>query len=132
LPQILRTLDEIAREKQRDVLCVRFFDPRRLIPKQLSAARRALRSALIQFLDGHSILWSECFDPACENLLIYPYSGSIYLDVPYDLADPAYRLIADYLETPDGKPKYEDMHFCVRTLDAAIKSADNRLDPEDW
>ena len=132
MPQLLKTLDEIAREKQRDVLCVRFFDPRRLIPKPLTAARRKLRSELIQFLDDHSISWSECFDPATENMLIYPFSGSIYLDVPYDLAEPAYRLLADYLETPDCKPKYEDMHFCVRTLEAAIKSVEGRLDPEEW
>jgi hypothetical protein len=132
MPQLLKTLDEIAREKQRDVLCVMFFDPRRLIPKQLSVARRKLRSELIQFLDDHSISWSECFDPACENLLIYPFAGSIYLDVPYDLADPSYRLIAAYLETPDGKSRYEDMHFGVRTLAAAIKNAEGRLDPEDW
>ena len=132
MPQLMKTLDEIAREKQRDVLCVMFFDPRRLIPKQLSVARRKLRSELIQFLDDHSISWSECFDPATENMLIYPFSGSIYLDVPYDLADPAYRLVADYLETPDGEPKYKDMHFGVRTLDAAIKNAEGRLNPEDW
>jgi hypothetical protein len=131
MPQILKTLDEIARDKQRDVLCVRFFDPRRLIPKPLTAARRKLKSELIQFLDDHSISWSECFDPATEHLMIYPYSDSIYLDVPYDLADPGYRLVADYLETPGGEPKYEDMHFCVRTLVAAIKTADDRLDAED-
>ena len=132
MPQLLKTLDEIAREKQRDVLCVMFFDPRQGFPKYLSSAKRKLRAALIEFLDEHSIAWSECFDSASQNLLICPYFGSIYLDVPYDLADPAYRLLADYLETPDCKPKYEDMHFGVRTLQAAIKSAEGRLDPEDW
>ena len=131
MPQLLKTLDEIAREKQRDVLCVTFFEAGKPIPRKLSPARRALRSELIQYLDDHSISWSECFDPASENLLIYPYSDSIYLDVPYDLADPGYRLVADYLETPGGEPKYEDMHFCVRTLVAAIKTADDRLDAED-
>jgi hypothetical protein len=132
MPQILNTLDEIAREKQRDVLCVMFFDPKKGIPKHLSAARRNLRAALIQFLEDHSIAWSECFDPGCENLLFYPYYCSMYLDGPYDLADPAYRLVADYLETPDGKPRTKDMRFGVRTLDAAIKNAEGRLDPEDW
>jgi hypothetical protein len=132
MPQILNTLDEIAREKQRDVLCVMFFDPKKGIPKHLSAARRNLRAALIQFLEDHSIAWSECFDPGCENLLFYPYYCSIYLDVPYDLADPAYRLVADYLETPDGKPRTKDMHFGIRTLDAAIKRGGTQLVPEDW
>ena len=132
MPQLLKTMDEIAREKQRDVLCVRFFDPREAIPTTLSAARRKRRSALIQFLDVHSIAWSECFEPSSKNWLIAPYCGSIYLDVPYDLADPAYRLVADYLETPAGEPRYDDAVFCVMTLEAAIKNADNRPDPEDW
>jgi hypothetical protein len=132
VPQILRTLDEIAREKQRDVLCVMFFDPRQGYPENLSPAKRKLRSALIQFLDDHSISWSECFDPGSDNLMFHSYCGSLYLDVPYDLADPGYRLVADYLETPDGKPRYEDMHFGLRTLDAAIKNAEGRLDPESW
>ena len=132
MPQLLKTLDDIAREKQRDVLCVMFFDPKKRIPKNLNPAKRKLRAALIEFLDQHSIAWSECFDSASPNLLIYPYLGSIYLDVPHDLADPAYRLIADYLETPDGEPRTKDIRFGVRTLDAAIKNAEGRLDPEDW
>jgi hypothetical protein len=132
MPQLLKTLDEIARGKQRDVLCVRFFDPREAIPTTLSVARRKRRTALIQFLDAHSIAWSECFEPSSKNWLIAPYCGSIYLDVPYDLADPAYRLVADYLETPAGEPRYDDAVFCVMTLEAAIKNADNRPDPEDW
>ena len=131
MPQLLKTLDEIASEKQRDVLCVTFFDSRKPIPRKLSAARRALRSELIQFLVDHSISWCECFDPASKGWLIYPYHGSIYLDVPYDLADPAYRLVADYLEMPGGEPRCEGMYFGVRTLDAALKNLDGRVDPED-
>jgi len=130
MPQIVKTLDEIAREKGRDTLFVTFEDSRRP-QRPLTAARRRLRSQLIQFLDQHSISWSPCF--GCEsNLLFGPYRGWIYLDVPYDLTDPAYQLIADYLETPDGKPRYEGMQFCVRTLEAAINGANGRLDPEDW
>jgi hypothetical protein len=72
MPQLLKTLDEIAREKQRDVLCVTFFDPKKRIPKNLSPAKRKLRAALVEFLDEHSIAWSECFDPGAENLLFYP------------------------------------------------------------
>lgn len=132
MPQILKTLDEIAREKQRDVLCVMFFDRQGPFPEPLNAARRRRRAASIQFLDGHSIPWCECFEPASKNLFIYPYCGSIYLDVPYDVADPAYRLVADYLETPDGEPRHKEARFCVLTLDAAIKKADDRPDPEDW
>jgi hypothetical protein len=120
MPQVLNTLDEIARAEQRDVVCVMFFDPRQPFPKSLSAARHALRSAFIQFLDDHSIFWCECLDPGSENLLPYAYRGSLYLDVPYDLADPAYRLVVDYLETPDGEPRYEDVHFCFWTLNAAM------------
>ncbi len=70
MPQLLKTLDEIAREKQRDVLCVMFFDPKKGIPKNLNPAKRKLRAALIEFLDEHSIAWSECFDSASPNLLM--------------------------------------------------------------
>jgi hypothetical protein len=70
MPQILKTLGEMATEKQRYILWVKFFDPRMPIPKQLSGARRALRSSLLQCLDEHSISWSECFEPASMNLLM--------------------------------------------------------------
>ena len=55
MPQLLKTLDDIAREKQRDVLCVMFFDPKKRIPKNLNPAKRKLRAPLIDFLDQNSI-----------------------------------------------------------------------------
>ena len=45
MPQILKTLDEIAWEKQRDVLCVMFFDPGKP-PKQLSVSFKSVISNL--------------------------------------------------------------------------------------
>ncbi len=131
MPLNLTTIDYIARAEQRDVACVMFFDPRKPFPKSLSAAQQALRSAFIQFLEDHSILWCECLDPGSENLLPYSYRGSLYIDVPYDVANPAFRLVADYLRTPGGEPRYEDTYLCCWTLNAETEKAADPRDPED-
>ncbi|WP_187364127.1 hypothetical protein [Massilia genomosp. 1] len=55
--------------------------------------------------------------------MIGPYLGQLYIDVPFDEADPAYRRLRDFLEKPDGSMVFDDALFCYSPLDQAIKKA---------
>lgn len=119
MPQLLDHIDAIARGQGRDVLWVTFYDVRRFPTQGLGPQERARRTAFIAYLDQQQIPWRECFETASAHLQIYPYQGSIYLDVPYQVDNPRYAKVASYLETPDGMPKHPHVSFRVLTLQAA-------------
>ncbi len=71
-------------------------------PRASVRTKALVAEAFVAYLDQHQIPWRECFEIASENLPIYPYQGSIYVDVPYETENPLYVRLAAYLETPDG------------------------------
>jgi hypothetical protein len=116
---VVKRIDEFAREKQRDVLWVVFYDPSKKIPSRRNPKDSKRRERFIAFLEQHQIPWSPCFEPWGPSWEVIPYYGSIYLDVPYDVNLPQYQLLANYLENPDGSPRYSNACFAVRTLEMA-------------
>lgn len=133
MPLCLQYIDAIAREKQRDVLYVRFkpeeeeaddddghlpfpfdsnFDWENFPPRQ----------QVIAWLDAHQISWQPSGDmpvPSC----ILPYLGQIYIDLPYDLDHPQYQQLAELLENPDGSMRIKGADFYLVPLTVAMKNA---------
>lgn len=121
MPTLIEYIDAIARKKQRDVLSIDFVtcatdfmeydyqqDPERL--------------RVISWLDEHGIAWQPC-GPVANEKRIPSHFGSIYVDVPFESADPAYELLRDYLENPDGTMQHPTVTFRYYPLEMAMKNA---------
>ena len=119
MPQSIEHIDAIARSKGRDVLYVTFHQT---LHDRLDWNRLPVRGAIIAWLDAHNYAWSCCGDVGSTTFM-GPYLGQIYIDVPFDEADPAYQSLRDFLEKPDGSMVFDDARFCYYPLQLAMKNA---------
>ena len=128
MPQLIEYIDAIARKKLRDVLFIRFSDPLDHgddldKPSNTSDWKSStVRQAVINWLDKCQIGWRPCGDVACTNYMT-SYAGQIYVDVPFDEADPVFQQLVSHLENPDGSMRLAGVWFCALTLHAAMKNA---------
>ena len=128
MPQLIEHIDAIARKKQRDVLFIRFSDPLDLgddwnePPNTWDWKSSTVRQAVISWLDKHQIGWCPCGDVASTNCMT-SYAGQIYVDVPFDEADPVFRKLVRHLENPDGSMRLPGVLFCALALHIAMKNA---------
>ncbi|TCF97861.1 hypothetical protein BZM26_28950 [Paraburkholderia strydomiana] len=51
------------------------------------------------------------------------YAGEVFIDVPYDEADPMYQKVQAFLEFPDGTMRFDDVRFWIVFLEHAMKNA---------
>ena len=121
MPRLIAFIDRIAREKNHGVLMIRFKLPSvHIIDSPLYEYEQFQpRKEVIAWLDANSIKWLPC---ARQKEI--GYSGMIYVDVPFDLAVPEYRKLAEYLENPDGSMRIEGVIFEYFPLELAMKYAD--------
>lgn len=122
MPQLLEHIDAIARRKQRAVLYLSFFDADGDWRRSGSWWDNPTRTQVIDWLDANGVGWCECGEFASESTM-RSYGGTLYLDVPFDLADPAYQALAAFLEHPDGTLRLPGMKFWAVSLEAAMRNA---------
>lgn len=131
MPQVLKMIDQIAREKQRDVLLVTFHkEDMSIFKNDFDYEQCDKRKKFVEWLDKNHINFEECFGFA-PGAMSMPYLGQIYLDVPYDESNPQYQLLCQYLENPDSSLKDPDVAWYFVTLELAMeyKYLD---DPDYW
>ena len=141
MPQLIEHIDAIARQKQRDVLFLKFQplvvnsvvdsdeedvlsdfdDPWEELP---------IRRHIIEWLDAQGIGWQCCGDLANPNSMM-SYQGQIYINVPYEKSLAAYQALEVFLENPDGSMRFPEVRFFCCSLKLAMENAahDN---PEFW
>ena len=116
---LVEYIDKIARDKNRDVLFVRFegtkFNDRDYTKYQD-------RNEFISFLEKNNISYQMCDDFSSENGW-KSYRGQLYLDVPFEKEHAQYQLLEEYLENEDGTPKMEGVMFYYLPLEIAMKNA---------
>lgn len=153
-PIVLRTLDQIAREKQQDALFVIFhkifhksseeqrglslvshqrepylpYDPRYIDTSCFDYVRCHERQLFVQWLYENNINFEECW--GFGSVRTYRHKGQIYIDVPYDESNSQYQLISQYLENPDGSLKDPSIAWYVLKLEIATLYKDY-VDPYD-
>ncbi len=118
MPRILKHVDQIAREKNRDVLYVAFDNE---IYDGYDYKEWVSRRQLVQWLENHQISYIECSHVASENYM-ESYRGEIYIDVPYDENNPTYIQVRDYLENPDGSSRIPGLIFYLLPLEIAMRN----------
>lgn len=132
MPQILECIDAIARRIDRDVLFADIpeaivgdlfeVDHRNYDPQYYKKCKT--RADAIAFLDASGIAWKPCFRFfSTSGFISAPYTGTIFIDVPNDAADQAYRAVCDYFEHEDGSPRFEDFHLFVLPLTIANRKS---------
>lgn len=130
---LLDHIDAIGRRLQRAVLYLEFhpLDIARCAAYRFD--QDAGRDHILKWLDMQNIAWQACGPIASING-IAPYRGQVYLDVRYDETVPAYRLLRETLEHPDGTMKYAWVRFMVVPLEYAMHNAAHDVPGfwEDW
>ncbi|GJH02748.1 hypothetical protein [Paraburkholderia terrae] len=122
MPQTIQHIDAIARRKQRDALFVTFFSDPNGERSPYHWEEHPARAAIVEWLDAHGYAWEPCGEVASETV-VRSYRGSIYIDVPFDSDNAAYRALEAFLEYPDGLLRMPHMRFLVIDLEYAQKNA---------
>lgn len=120
MPQLIQHIDQIARQKQRDVLLIQF--DWELIEDYGCWDEVPIRQQIVAWLETEGILWQPCAHFAIENGLL-SYCGQIYVDVPYGEGNADFKKLSAYLEHEDGTMRWPEVAFCYLTLDTAMKNA---------
>lgn len=117
MPQLLQYMDQIARDKKRDVLLLSFnvgqlptFNYRKI----------PVRKKILAWLDCNTIPYVEC-SICTSDVGTSLYQGEIYLDVPFDTENEQYKKLADYLEDENGVVKHKKVGFHYYPYALAIK-----------
>ena len=118
MPQILKHIDKIAREKQRDVL---FIDFDREMYPSYDYKNYEERKKLLQWLDKNNIPYEECGHMASEYEW-ESYRGQLYIDIPFDKNNEEYKNLNELLENPDGSMKIPGVNFWYLPLKVAMKN----------
>ena len=121
MPQLIEYLDKIARVKQRAVLSLSFIDEAMELDDILEMDFEHYKPFMevTAWLDANGIQWQPC---ALQSGIAS--SCRIYVDVPFDEADPLYQKLAGYLENPDGSMKIEGVKFFYMKLEMAMQFAE--------
>lgn len=117
MPQLVDHIDKICRDNERDVLFLRFSDP---LGRQFPTAAR---KNILTWLNENAIPYKDCVG-YFSNSGYLSADQSIYLDIPYDLDNPLYQKVADYLEDADGAIKHKGVEFLLLTYERACKMAE--------
>lgn len=132
MPQLIRYIDAIAREKKRDVLLIAFGPERGGADAfTYDHNKDRKRAELLQWLDDQGIAWEKC-GPFVTDSFLCGYLGDIYIDVPYDEENPHYLLVRDRIENPDGTMRDHDhIRWYYLPLEYAMKNA-HQDEPGYW
>lgn len=128
MPQILKHIDQIGREKQRDVLYIVFNEPKkdedRWTDEYLSYKYKndPVRNEFIQWLEENNIPYEEC-GPIASEFGWESYRGQLYIDVPMDENDERFLKLNEHLEYPNGEMKIEGIMYYHVPLIISMKNA---------
>lgn len=122
MPYMIEHIDAIARRKQRDALFVTFYNAPSGERSPYHWEAHPARAAIIAWLDDHGYGWNLCGEVASERVM-RSYRGSIYIDLPFDRDNLAYRELEAFLEFVDGSLRFPHMRFLVIDLEHAQENA---------
>lgn len=134
MPQLIKHIDVIARQKQRTVLSIEFHPENWGIHsdeegsdidtswRDYNFELDQRRTDALAWLNENGVPWQEC-GPVASECGFRSYLGEIYIDVPFDESDPQYQLVRDYLENPDGTLRDENVRFYYLPLEMAMNNA---------
>lgn len=137
MPCLIKHIDQVAREVNRDVLLVSFetansdsLSSKAPWHDNNNFETDVNRCMLIDWLDANNIGWMPIGDVASEYGF-RSYHGNIYIDVPFDKNNPDFELLQQHLENEDDTPRNPLVKLWVYSLEDAIKNAHHDA-PDFW
>lgn len=143
MPQLIKHIDAICREKQRDVLWVTFvpegYEKHNTSTEAFSQEdwlkvddynSNPNRQSVIDFLENNCISYCPCGNVANENGWT-SYQGQIYIDVPFDTESTAYKILESFFENEHGEMIRPGVMFWYLPLEHAMKNKHHDK-PEFW
>ena len=139
MPQGIKNIDKISREKGRDVLFLEFHP--KLNPEAegerafelFDYENNEIRKTIIKWFEENNIGFMKCAGMTVQGgaIVMECYNGQLYIDVPFDDNDPNYIKVRDFLEYPDGTVKFEGLKFYNVPYILAMKLSYTD-DPDFW
>lgn len=124
MPQVIQHIDAIAREKERDVLFIHFEEFEH-------GATNSKRQELMTWLEQNEIPYQECMGLE-EESVIESYMGDLYIDVPFDIANPLFNKLSEHLEDEEGEMKIDGVLFFTLSYELALEiEADRQAEFEE-
>jgi len=123
MPQLIKPIDKISREKKIDVLFLSFFDEDENIDYNFNWEESNVRKKVIKWLDENNIEYYPCQIFWQDGLIDLRYIGNLYLDVPFDLNNNIYKKIDKYFENLDNILKRKRPIFFYVPYDYAMKNS---------
>lgn len=117
---IIKPIDQLAREKKRNVLYMGF--PEVSGRGVLFRPHSPQRDIAIAWLEARQIAYDPCGLEASEDVMA-PYLGHLYIDLPYDSDHPLCDELFDRFEHSVGLTKEPSYSLYFFELDAALKNA---------
>ncbi len=120
MPQIIKTIDQIARELQRDVLMIEFQDAESSF--RLGYRKNPSRMFILDTLERCGVPYYAC-GPYADDTGIEGYRGQIYIDVPIVGEDRRYREVQVLMTNPGGLSRFKDAWLRYLPLEKAMENA---------
>ena len=135
MPQLIKTIDQLACENNRDQLYVDFG--LHLLKSQKNKADQcfseneffdnfdwdnfAPRKRFIDFAKANGIKYSDCVYEPLGQIGGWSLGRLLCVEAPYNTNHPIYKKLVDFLEYPDGSERHDDIAFCFFPLEKAIE-----------
>jgi hypothetical protein len=127
MPQLIRTIDEIAREKQRDVIFVQFhnFNTGFVSDYRTNASRKTI----IKWLKQNNVSYTPCggFD---TGSIVEGYGGELYVDILIDENDSNFFKLVELFSSEGGGRRFDDAWLFYLPLAVALLNADEESDDD--
>ena len=125
MPKLLKHIDAIAREKNRDVLFLHFENY-----QEYDDGDDPIRSIVLDWLEDHDIVYEPCMGLEHDEFVIDTYAGDVYIDLAMDENDQRYRELSEYLEDDEGNMMLDGVLFFVLSLEIALEVEADRKESE--
>jgi hypothetical protein len=113
MPSMISHIDEIGRDKQRDVLTIEFHCHKTGFLTDF--VRSESRKTILDWLAVNDIPHYLC-GPFADDIKMDRYRGQIYIDVPNDMDNPLFLKVSEILGNPDGSAKFANVYFIRYSL----------------
>ena len=107
MPQLIRTIDDIAAERDRHVLFVRFGSP---FPP-LSLNLTAKRMEVLERLGAEGYAYEPCAPPPASGWL--SYLGDVALEICYEPGEARYEALRAMFEDEGGAMLDQEVVLCL-------------------
>lgn len=124
MPALIEHIDAIARQKGRAALYLEFHPQPAAERRSYRFEHDPMRAQVLAWLDANGVAWRPC-GPLANPAVMASWLGQVYLDLPWDEALPAYRVLRDYLELPDGSMRHPGVRFYAMPLELAMENAEH-------